>query len=166
MKGLIGLAKSFGYAFRGIFYALRYERNFRIHVVCMAYMYGFLGIYDFFSVTRTQWAVLFLANAMVIAAELVNTAVERAVDLASSEHTEKGKIAKDAAAGAVLCCAIFAVCTGIAILGQKAAFIEMYAYYTQKPWMFAVFVLSVILATLFIFKGFGKRSTEGNSMDG
>ena len=80
MKSLI---KSFGYAFSGIFEALRYERNMRIHFVCMIYMYSFLFVYDFFEITRTQLAVIFLANMAVVAAELINTAVERTVDLAS-----------------------------------------------------------------------------------
>lgn len=149
---------SFGYAFRGIFMTLVHERNMRIHFVCMAYMYAFLSVYDFFEVTRTQFAILFLANALVVAAELINTAVERAVDHASEKRTENGKLAKDAAAGAVLCCAIFAVATGIAVLGQKAAFLKLIAYYRETPGMFVVFVLSVVLSTLFIFKGFGKYS--------
>lgn len=160
MKSLL---KSFGYAFRGIWYALLYERNMRIHFVCMIYMYSFLGVYDFFTVTRTQFAVLFLANALVIAAELVNTAVERTVDLASRERTEKGKIAKDTAAGAVLICAIFAVCVGLSILGQKQAFLAMFTYYRENPLMLLVFAGSVVLATIFIFKGFGKLSTQNNS---
>lgn len=160
MKSLL---KSFGYAFRGIWYALLYERNMRIHFVCMIYMYSFLGVYDFFEVSRTQFAVLFLANALVVAAELVNTAVERTVDLASRERTEKGKVAKDTAAGAVLICAIFAVCAGISILGQKQAFLDLFAYYHENPLMLLVFVLSIISATIFIFKGFGKHSTQDNS---
>ena len=123
MKSLI---KSFGYAFSGIFEALRYERNMRIHFVCMIYMYSFLFVYDFFEITRTQLAVIFLANMAVVAAELINTAVERTVDLASEEYTKNGKIAKDTAAGAVLVCAIFAVATGIAILGQPEAFSQMF----------------------------------------
>lgn len=107
--------------------------------------------------------MLFLANALVVAAELVNTAVERAVDLASRERTEKGKIAKDTAAGAVLICAIFAVCAGISILGQKQAFLAMFTYYRENPLMLLIFVLSVALSTVFIFKGFGKRGTQNNS---
>ena len=99
MKSLI---KSFGYAFSGIFEALRYERNMRIHFVCMIYMYSFLFVYDFFEITRTQLAVIFLANMAVVAAELINTAVERTVDLASEEYTKNGKIAKDTAAGTSL----------------------------------------------------------------
>lgn len=155
MKSLI---KSFGYAFSGIFEALRYERNMRIHFVCMIYMYSFLFVYDFFEITRTQLAVIFLANMAVVAAELINTAVERTVDLASEEYTENGKVAKDTAAGAVLVCAIFAVATGIAILGQPEAFSQMFLYYRENPVMLVVFILSIIPATVFIFKGFGKAS--------
>lgn len=157
MKSLI---KSFGYAFSGIFEALRYERNMRIHFVCMIYMYSFLFVYDFFEITRTQLAVIFLANMAVVAAELVNTAVERTVDLASEEYTKNGKIAKDTAAGAVLVCAIFAVATGIAILGQPEAFSQMLLYYREKPVMLVIFILSIIPATVFIFKGFGKASKD------
>ena len=157
MKSLI---KSFGYAFSGIFEALRYERNMRIHFVCMIYMYSFLFVYDFFEITRTQLAVIFLANMAVVAAELINTAVERTVDLASEEYTENGKVAKDTAAGAVLVCAIFAVATGIAILGQPEAFSQMFLYYREKPAMLVVFILSIIPATVFIFKGFGKASKD------
>lgn len=157
MKSLI---KSFGYAFSGIFEALRYERNMRIHFVCMIYMYSFLFVYDFFEITRTQLAVIFLANMAVVAAELINTAVERTVDLASEEYTKNGKIAKDTAAGAVLVCAIFAVATGIAILGQPEAFSQMLLYYREKPAMLVIFILSIIPATVFIFKGFGKASKD------
>lgn len=160
MKNLI---KSFGYAFRGIYYTLKYERNMRIHFVCMVYMYSFLLIYDFFEVSPTQFAIIFLANAAVVAGELVNTAIERTVDLASKEKTKNGRVAKDAAAGAVLVSAIFAVATGIAILFQPDAFRAMYEYYTAKPVMLVVFVISIIPATVFIFKGFGKSSTQDNS---
>ncbi len=155
------LFKSFGYAFRGIGYALVHERNMRIHFVCMAYMYTFLAVYDFFDVSRTQFALLFLANALVVAAELINTAVERTVDLVTDTYRENAKIAKDTAAGAVLCCAVFAVATGIAVLGQRAAFTAMFHYYREKPWMLLIFVLSIAAATVFIFKGFGKHSRPG-----
>lgn len=163
MNGLISLFKSFGYAFSGIFQALKYERNMRIHLVCVAYMYSFLLVYDFFEVSRTQFALIFLANAMVMAAELINTAIERTVDLASDKFTQNGKIAKDTAAGAVLICAIFAVLVGIAILFQPEAFTKLFRYYVQKPYMFLIFIASIALSTVFIFKGFGKNSTQDNS---
>ena len=99
MKALI---KSFGYAFEGIFTALKNERNMRIHTVCMIYMYFFLFAFDFFEITRTELAIIFIANGLVMGAELINTSIESAVNLYGDKHTEYGKIAKDCAAGAVL----------------------------------------------------------------
>lgn len=81
------LGMSFVYAIRGIFYCLHHERNMRIHFVCMAYMYFFLLGFDFFQLSRTQFAIIFLANAAVIMGELINTAVERTVDLHSKGNT-------------------------------------------------------------------------------
>lgn len=51
MKGLL---KSFVYAGSGIITCIRQERNMRVHLVCMIYMYSYLLIYDFFEVSRTQ----------------------------------------------------------------------------------------------------------------
>ena len=95
------LGMSFVYAIRGIFYCLHHERNMRIHFVCMAYMYFFLLGFDFFQLSRTQFAIIFLANAAVIMGELINTAVERTVDLHSKGKHPLAKAAKDTAAGAV-----------------------------------------------------------------
>ena len=153
-----GLIRSFGYAFRGIFYTLKHERNMRIHFVCMIYMYSFLLMADFFEITRTQFAIIFSANAIVVMGELFTTAIEAVVDMAEEKFSEKynrlAKISKDTAAGAVLVGAIFAVCTGIAILGQPEAFKAMFAYYAEKPYMIAVLVLSLALSFVFIFTGF------------
>lgn len=158
-----GLIKSFGYAFRGIYFALKYERNMRIHFVCMIYMYSFLLLTDFFVISKTQFAIIFLANALVIALELVNTAVERTVDLASREHTEKGKIAKDTAAGAVLVSAIFAVLTGIMIMWQPEAFSALRQYFITHIAYLIIFILSLVVAFVFIFRGFSKNSTQSDS---
>ncbi len=145
------LLNSFIYAFSGFFYAVRNERNMRIHLVCMAYMYYYLFVYDFFSVSRTQLAVIFLANALVLSAELFNTAIERAVDTATQAKVETARFAKDCAAAAVLMAAIFAVCIGVAILWQPRAFSELFAHYANNPALIALFAASVIVFTLFIF---------------
>lgn len=157
MKGLV---KSFGYAFQGIFRTIRTERNMRIHLVVSLYMYGYLLIYDFFEVSRTGFAVLFLANAIVMMGEIVNTAVENVVDLVEQKKNDYCKVAKDAAAGAVLVGALFAVAVGIALLWQPAAFRAMFAYYRDNPLMLAVLALSLALSCVFIFK-FGSRR-KGN----
>ena len=156
------LMKSFGYAFRGIGYALVHERNMRIHFVCMVYMYTFLAVYDFFQVSRTQLALLFLAKR---AGRRGGACQHRCGTHGRScdghPTVENAKIAKDTAAGAVLCCAIFAVAVGIAVLGQRAAFEALLRYYLEKPSMLLILILSIAAATVFIFKGFGKRSKTG-----
>ena len=161
MKGLL---KSFVYAWSGIITCIRQERNMRVHLVCMIYMYSYLLIYDFFEVSRTQFAIIFIANAIVVMGELFNTAIEAVVDMAEEKFSEKynrlAKISKDTAAGAVLVGAIFAVCTGIAILAQPDAFRAMFAYYADKPYMIAVLIASLVLSFTFIFTGFNFKKKD------
>ncbi len=123
-------------------------------------MFSILGLTDWFVLSRTDWAVLAVASALVIGAELVNTAIENAVDLETKEYNEYAKRAKDAASGAVLVCAIGAVAAGLFILLQPQAFSLMADYFSSKPLMFVLFALSIVPATLFIFFGFGKSKDK------
>ncbi len=154
------LVRSFGYAFQGVFTAIKKERNMRIHIVCMIYMYFFLFAFDFFEITRTELAIIFIANGLVIGAELINTAIESTVDLQGDKHTPLGKIAKDCAAGAVLAFTIFAVLCGIAIMYQPKAFILLFTYFVENPIAIVLFLISVVVFSIFIFKGLPKR--KGN----
>jgi len=108
--------KSFKYAFAGIWYCVRRERNFRIHLVAMTAVIALMVIFD---LERYEIIALIFAICFVLFAEMVNTAVERAVDNTSTEYTENGKIAKDVAAGAVLISAIFAVVVGVIVFGER-----------------------------------------------
>ncbi|MBO5360361.1 MAG: diacylglycerol kinase family protein [Clostridia bacterium] len=144
--------KSFVYAFKGVVFAVANERNMRVHLCCLAYMAFFLLRYDFFEVSRTQAAILALAAALVIVSEYINTAVERAVDTASKgEKSESARIAKDTAAGAVLVATVFAVAVGFVILYQPAAFSALFDYWMANPVSFVLFVVSFIVAVLFMF---------------
>lgn len=144
--------KSFTYAFKGVAFGLLNERNMRVHFTCLAYMVFFLLRYDFFQVSRTQAAILAVAAALVIVAEYINTAVERAVDTASKgEISENARIAKDTAAGAVLIAALFAVAVGIIILWQPEAFKALFAYYAANPISLVLFLLSFAVAVVFMF---------------
>ncbi len=160
MKDLISLFKSFVYAFKGILTCLILERNMRIHTVCMIYMFFFLFAFDFFEITRTQIAILLLANGLVLGGELINTAIERAVDLYGEKHTSNGKIAKDCAAGAVLVFTIFAVLCGVSVMYQPEAFQKLFAYFIANPIAIVLFILSVIIFTIFIFKGIPFKNKE------
>lgn len=150
------LFKSFYYAFRGVFSTIKTERNMRIHLTCVAYMFSILSFTDWFTLSRLDWVMLVFASVLVIAAELFNTSIENAVDLSADGYNEFAKKAKDASSGAVLVCAIGAVTVGLFVLLQKEAFSKMFRYFIDNPLMFALFVLSIVPATLFIFFGFGK----------
>ncbi|KAA6347443.1 Undecaprenol kinase [termite gut metagenome] len=106
------LGRCFKFAWKGIrtFYAEEY--NARIHSILAitVIIAGFC-----FNITKTEWAIVVICCGLVIAAEAVNTAIERLVDLVSPDyHPLAGKI-KDMAAGAVLICAIASAIVGLII---------------------------------------------------
>jgi diacylglycerol kinase (ATP) len=103
---------SFGYAFAGLGYLFRTQRNAQIHaaITLVVLLAGaVLGI------GQTEWLALVVMIALVLAAEGINTAIEAVVDLASPQRHPLAKIAKDVAAGTVLLCAIFAVIVGMIV---------------------------------------------------
>lgn len=106
------LYKSFGYAFQGIFNTIRTERNIKIHCLAAILVTAF-GIW--LRISKTEWMICFILFGLILALELVNTAVEAAVDLCTEERRPLAKKAKDAAAGAVLIAAIFAAVIGFMI---------------------------------------------------
>lgn len=110
------LYKSFGYAFQGIFNTIRTERNIKIHCVA-AILVTIFGIW--LQISKTEWMICFILFGLILALELVNTAVEATVDLFTEERKPLAKKAKDAAAGAVLVAAIFAAVIGILIFIPK-----------------------------------------------
>lgn len=154
MESFKGLLRSFVYAFRGIKYMFAKERNFRFHIAFMTYMFSILIFSDWFVISRLEYAVLVLVCGSVIAAEVFNTALENAVNLAKEEHSDYGRISKDTAAGAVLVNAIFAVITGFIIMYQPEAFRKMADYFIAKPLMLLVLALSLVPTAIFVLFGF------------
>ncbi|MED5020358.1 diacylglycerol kinase family protein [Paenibacillus chibensis] len=106
------LLESFAYAAEGVRYALRTQRNMRIHAAAAVAVITAAALLH---LSWGRWVVLLLAITLVMAMELMNTALEAVVDLASPEVHPLAKAAKDAAAGAVLLSAIFAVAAGCII---------------------------------------------------
>ncbi len=98
---------SFKYAWAGITYAFQTQRNFRIHVSVCALA---IGLSVFLHLGPVEVAVIAITSGLVLALELLNTAVESVVDLTvEQKYHELAKIAKDCAAGAVLVSALVAV---------------------------------------------------------
>ena len=110
------LYKSFGYAFQGIFNTIRTERNIKIHCAA-AILVTIFGIW--LQISKTEWMICFILFGLILALELVNTAVEATEYLFTEERKPLAKKAKDAAAGAVLIVAIFAAVIGILIFIPK-----------------------------------------------
>lgn len=107
---------SFKYAFEGIITTIKEERNMFIHFL-IAIIVVITGVYVRLSLN--EWLICLLLFALVFSLELINTAIENTVDLVTTKKNKKAKIAKDAAAGAVLIAAIFASIIGIIIFLPK-----------------------------------------------
>ena len=108
---------SLEFALTGIFTAFKEEKNMRSHVLSAvaAIIAG-----SIFRISATEWLFLLLSIFLVIAFEIMNSAVENVVDLASDYHfSMRAKNAKDMAAGAVLVVSGFAVITGLIIFLPK-----------------------------------------------
>ena len=104
--------KSFGFALEGILYTIKTQSNFRFHLVATVVVV-FCGFY--FEIRTIEWLFLLLCIGLVLFAELLNTAIESAIDLCSPEIHPLAKIAKDTAAASVLVLAIMAVFVGLII---------------------------------------------------
>jgi diacylglycerol kinase len=108
------IVESFQHAFAGLWYALRTQRNTRIHLTIAA---GVVALGLWLGLSCTQWAVLALTIGFVLVSEMLNTVAESLVDLVSPEYHPQAKIVKDVTAGAVLLGAILAVIVGLLVLG-------------------------------------------------
>lgn len=105
--------------------------------------------------------MLFLAIAFVIIAELVNTAVENAVDTATSGYAVTAKRAKDAAAGAVLAAAFFAVLVGVVLFGDLGKITYTLALiFTDAGRLVPCLILGLLDVFFIIFGGVKKKDEE------
>lgn len=106
--------RSLGHAFRGWWYVIRTQQNAWIHALvtsAVVVLSAWLGL------PAWDWAVLFLAIALVWSAEFVNTALEAVVDLASPRQHPLAKVGKDVGAAAVLIAALTSILVGLLVLG-------------------------------------------------
>ena len=110
LTGLRNFALSFRWAGEGLIWALRSQRNLRIHALATLVV---CGVSLWRGLSRVEWAVLLLTCALVWGLELLNSALEAALDYLAPERHPQIKIAKDAAAAAVLVAALFAL--GVAV---------------------------------------------------
>ena len=149
--------RSFGCAFRGIGAAIRTEGHLRFHLVAAFYVLLFSLFYDF---SAAQYAVLFVLIPLVIAAELVNSAVERVCDLVTKEQNPYVRAAKDMAAGAVLVLSIGAAATACIFFLNFEKIGVIVKFFAENPVFILPLTISAVLSVLFGWKGGKKQKNK------
>lgn len=104
--------RSFQAAFEGIVHVVQAERNARLHLLIAIIVLSAGVLLD---ISNTELAAIFFAIIIVFVAEVVNTAIEKTLDLVHPRQDEQVRIIKDIAAGAVLVAAIGAAGIGVAV---------------------------------------------------
>ncbi len=99
------ISKSFSYAMQGLRYAVVHEQNFKIEALCAIVV---LCCSYFFKITGTEWMLVIINIALVLSAELVNSAIEKTCDFCHPENHPIIKIIKDISAAAVVVTALCA----------------------------------------------------------
>jgi len=112
------LFDSFNFAFEGIIHVLRTQRNLRIHFVIAI---GVIVAAVLLSVQRIQLIALLLVIAFVLVTEMINSAIEGAIDISTTSFDPNAKLAKDIAAGAVLIASVTALAVGYLVFADAAA---------------------------------------------
>lgn len=156
---LARFGRGFVYALNGIRAAIQEERNFRFHLCAAVYAYAASVLAGLDS---TGYALLALCVFAVMAMELMNSAIERAVDKPDTEHWWSAGAAKDMAAGGVLVTALGAVCVAVCLFGNEQALKGIWYGVTASPLTVALWLASLVAAYLFTFR-YGNTKEKGIS---
>lgn len=108
--------KSFGYASEGLLHAFKSERNFKVHIFA-AVIVIFAGLMT--GLSMSEWLMIIILIGGMLALEMLNSAIERTVDIITVNRNPLAKQAKDLAAGAVLIFAITSAIIGLLIFIPK-----------------------------------------------
>jgi diacylglycerol kinase len=106
------LIKSFKNALNGIVFVFRTQRNFKIQLACLLIV---LIVAFVFELTLFEIAIIVFAGGMVLVGEMMNTGIEKLVDLINPEYHPLARKAKDVSAGVVLVSSLLAAMLGLLI---------------------------------------------------
>jgi diacylglycerol kinase len=148
MKEVMRWLRSFHYAYEGLKYALATQRNMKFH-----FLVSFIALSSalFFHISKVEILFIILAIVLVIMTELINTAIEKTVDLAMPNQHPIAKIAKDLAAASVLAAAAFAVAVGAIVFYEPINlwFHQGKSYNlnitAESVWLYLALVLATVI---------------------
>lgn len=156
------LLDSFNYAIEGLVYSIRTQRNMQIHMVATMLILVACFVLD---ISKIEILIVTITITMVILAEMINTAIECAIDATTNYYHPLVKIAKNVSAGAVLITALNAVIVGYVVFWDK--FSPLTLTFVKKvrnsnPYMIFFILIVVAIATLVVKAIFG----EGTPLKG
>ncbi len=141
--------KSFHYAANGFAKALKQERNLRFHICAAIYVYVFSLFYSF---TTIHYAIITFAVCGVISLEIVNSAIERLADNPSPGRYHIAGVIKDMADAAVLVFSVGSAVIGVLLFWNVNIFYNIFSFFVSNLIFAAIFILSLIISGIFIFK--------------
>lgn len=150
------LVESFNYAIAGILDTVRTQRNMKIHLFTALCVLLACFLLD---VSKIEFLILAITITLVLVAEIINTAIEATIDISTNYYHPLAKIAKNAAAGAVLVTAINALLVGYIIFWDKISNISydlIHKVKESEPYMIFIALVFVTIATLIIKAIFGE----------
>ncbi len=156
------IVESFNAAINGVIDTCRTERNMKIHFIVAIFV---LMSCFFFNISKVEFLILTITIAMVIAAELFNTAIEAAVDLTTNYYHPLAKIAKNAAAGGVLVTALCSLVVGYIIFWEKLSnitYVVVDKIKGSEPYTVLIILVIVSIITIIAKAIFG----EGTPLKG
>ena len=139
--------KSADFAIEGILHAARTQRHLRYHFYSAA---AVLLISYIFGVSRTEFMIISLSVIAVLLSEMFNTAIEAIVDIISPNHSEKARIVKDIAAGAVFLTAFGAAVVGYIVLSPYIRDVFHKGLYIAKHSREEIAILSFIIVLILV----------------
>jgi len=158
MKSARSIIWSFNYAIEGIVYALRTQRNMRVHMT-IAVLVTIASL--LLPISRIQMVAIVFAISFVFITELINTALEAAVDVATDTYDPLAKIAKDVAAGAVLVAAVNALIVAYLILFDPVRDIlqDGLDYVRIADTDLTIIAMGLVMMAVLIMKAISKEGT-------
>lgn len=104
--------KAFGYAFSGLFNAIKLETHLKIHLVSAITVIA-LGFY--FNIAKPEWLAIIICIGLVISLELINSSIESLCNAINPEQNQQIKYVKDVLAAAVLIASLSALVIGLIV---------------------------------------------------
>lgn len=151
------IINSFNYAVTGILQAMKTEKNLRFQYITAIVVISFSLFFDF---SRLEFLILLVTISLVLITEMLNTAIEKTIDIITKDYHPLAKIAKDVAAGAVLISAVNAIVVGYLLLFDRLNPIANYVLFKIKSNEIHLTFVALLLVTLLTI-GFKAKFYKG-----